>query len=270
MKKHILFFNFCSAFLLLSQFTTAQNNMGSSHDTKDEHSFAAPGKAITKHLDLTLKVDLEKKQLTGKASWTIENIAKGNEIIFDDNGLIIQKITLGNDEKPAVYFLDPAVTFLGQALHVSILPDTKKLTIYYSTAADAGALQWLNAQQTAGKKKPFLFTQSEPILARSWIPCQDGPAIRFTYNAMVTVPKDLLAVMSAENPQQKNTAGTYHFKQTHPIPSYLLALAVGDLGFKRIDERTGVYAEPALLTKAAWEFGGCRCVGFHLQAKLSR
>jgi leukotriene-A4 hydrolase len=105
----------------------------------------------------------------------------------------------------------------------------------------------LNPQQTADKKKPFVFSQGESIWSRTWIPCQDSPGIRFTYNAKVTVPKDLLAVMSAVNPQKKNDTGVYTFKQDKAIPSYLMAIAVGDIGFKSIDNRTGVYAEPSLI-----------------------
>jgi aminopeptidase N len=100
---------------------------------------------------------------------------------------------------------------------------------------------------------PFLFTQSQAILARTWIPCQDSPGIRFTYNARVTVPKELFALMSAQNPQKKSADGKYQFKQPHAIPSYLMALAVGDIQFQTVDNRTGVYAEPLTLKKAAWE-----------------
>src|SRR5690606_16459222 len=107
---------------------------------------------------------------------------------------------------------------------------------------------------TSGGKLPFLFTQSQAILARSWVPIQDSPGIRFTYEAKVTVPSNLLALMSAENPQEKNDDGVYHFKMDKPIPAYLLALAVGDLTFEAIDERTGVYAEPDMIEKAAYEF----------------
>jgi leukotriene-A4 hydrolase len=221
---------------------------------KDPHTFAEPDKAVVKHLDLTIKVNFDTKQISGKASWSISNIAKTDHIIFDIKLLDIQKVTVGADEKETKFSLGAADSILGKPLSINITDADTLVNIYYTTSKDAGALQWLEPQQTSGKKLPFLFTQSEPILARSWVPSQDGPGIRFTYNATVTVPKELLAVMSAENPQQKNADGVYHFKQTHPIPSYLLALAVGDIAFKKIDERTGVYAEPAMLEKAAWEF----------------
>ena len=220
----------------------------------DPHTLSQPGKAIVKHLDLALDVDFTTQQLSGKASWTIQNLAKVDKIVFDTKAMRILKVTTGDEEKEAKFILAKEVEFLGQALEVPIDAATTKVNIYYATSKDAGALQWLTPQQTAGKKKPFLFTQSQPILARSWVPSQDGPGIRFTYNATVKVPADLMAVMSAENSQTKNPNGVYHFTQTKPIPSYLMALAVGDLAFKAVDHRSGVYAEPSVLLKATWEF----------------
>lgn len=220
----------------------------------DEHTFAKPELAVVKHLDLDIKVDFDTQTISGKASWTIDNISKGNEIIFDENTLNITKVTLGDDEKETKFELGTAVEFHGKPLHITIEPNTTKVNIYYSTSKDAIALQWLNPQQTADKKKPFVFSQGESIWSRTWIPCQDSPGIRFTYNAKVTVPKDLMAVMSAVNPQKKNDTGVYTFKQDKAIPSYLMAIAVGDIEFQAIDNRTGVYAEPSLLKKAAWEF----------------
>ena len=221
---------------------------------KDIHSFAKPEKAIVKHLELDLNVDFSTQIISGKASWTIENISGGTEIVFDSRQLQIQKVTLDTDEKETTFTLGDEIKYLGQSLHVKIDPSTTRVTIYYSASKDAAAIQWLNPQQTAGKKYPFLFTQSQAILARTWIPCQDSPGIRFTYTAKISVPKDLLAVMSAENPQAKNAEGKYSFKQPNPIPSYLMALAIGDLEFKSIDGRTGVYAEPVTLSKAVYEF----------------
>jgi aminopeptidase N len=220
----------------------------------DEHSYSKPELAVVKHLDLDIKVDFDTQTISGKASWLIDNASKGNEIIFDENTLNITKVTLGDDEKETKFELGKDVEFHGKPLHITIEPNTTKVNIYYSTTKDAVALQWLKPQQTADKKKPFVFSQGESIWSRTWIPCQDSPGIRFTYNAKVTVPKDLLAVMSAVNPQKKNDTGVYTFKQDKAIPSYLMAIAVGDLEFQSIDNRTGVYAEPSMLKKSAWEF----------------
>ncbi|MFH7016738.1 leukotriene A4 hydrolase C-terminal domain-containing protein [Flavobacterium sp. FlaQc-47] len=220
----------------------------------DEHTFSKANLAVVKHLDLDIKVDFDTQTISGKASWQIDNISKGNEIIFDENTLEITKVTLGDDEKETKFKLGNEVEFHGKPLHITIEPNTTKVNIYYKTTKDAVALQWLTPQQTADKKKPFLFSQGESVWSRTWIPCQDSPAIRFTYNAKVTVPKDLLAVMSAVNPQTKNNTGVYTFKQDKAIPSYLMAIAVGDIEFQAIDNRTGVYAEPSMLKKSAWEF----------------
>ena len=254
MKKIFLLTLFLTALACQKKENTTKEADKGTAIIKDEHTFSKPDLAVVKHLDLDIKVDFETQTISGKASWQIDNISKGNEIIFDENTLNITKVTLGDDEKETKFELGPEVEFHGKPLHITIEPNTTKVNIYYSTTKDAIALQWLNPQQTADKKKPFLFSQGESIWSRTWIPCQDSPGIRFTYNAKVTVPKDLLAVMSAVNPQKKNDTGVYTFKQDKAIPSYLMAIAVGDIEFQSIDNRTGVYAEPSVLKKAAWEF----------------
>jgi leukotriene-A4 hydrolase len=219
----------------------------------DPHSYANTDQVITKHLDLDINVDFTAAHISGKASWTIDNFSNTDHLILDTWKLQVQKITL-NDEKATTYNLGKEDKVFGQPLDIKIEPGTTKVNVYYTTSKDAGALQWLTPQQTGDKKHPFLFTQSQPILARSWVPCQDGPAIRFTYNATVKVPSQLMAVMSAENSQKRSADGVYTFKQPKAIPSYLMALAVGDIAFKAIDERTGIYAEPGMIDKAVWEF----------------
>ncbi len=220
----------------------------------DPHSYSRPEQALVKHLDLQLNVNFGSKTIDGKAEWQIDNPAKADTIVFDTRQLKIIKVTVGDAQKRASFNLSKEDPVLGQALKVKIDSTVKKVTIWYRTSPDAYALQWLNPAQTAGKKHPFLFTQSQAILARTWIPCQDSPGIRFTYNAAVKVPGSLLALMSAENPQQLSADGKYTFKQSNPIPAYLMALAVGNIRFKAIDARTGVYAEPQTLEKAAYEF----------------
>ena len=245
---------FILSLFMLTLACQQKNNIQKNVIVTDKHTFSKPNLAVVKHLDLDINVNFETQSISGKASWQIDNVSKGKEIIFDENTLTITKITLGDEEKETQFKLGKEVELHGRPLHITIEPNTTKVNIYYHTNKGAVALQWLTPQQTADKKKPFLFSQGESIWSRTWIPCQDSPGIRFTYNAKVTVPKDLMAVMSAINPQQKNDTGIYTFKQDKAIPSYLMAIAVGDIEFKSIDNRTGVYAEPSVLKKAAWEF----------------
>jgi aminopeptidase N len=203
------------------------------------------------HLALDIAVSMEKKQISGTATWTINNKTGAKELRLDTYDLTIEDVQV--DGKKTTYRLDPQIKFLGSALHIPISKSTKQVMVQYHTGANARALQWLASPQTHDKKFPFLYTQSESIYARSWIPCADGPGIRFTYDARVSVPRGLMALMSAENPQGVSDKGVYTFKMTVPIPAYLMALAVGNISFKTIDQRTGVYAEPGMLDKARYE-----------------
>lgn len=221
----------------------------------DPHSFANPATAVMTHLQLDLTVDFEKQVLRGTATVRYWAADSAGELILDTRGLSINKVVAANDTSNSISFrLDPSVPFLGQALHIPLKASTGEVIIEYSTSPDAAALQWLTPQQTAGKKHPFLFSQSQAILARTWAPVQDSPGIRFTYEARVKVPAELMAVMSAENPMVKNDSGVYTFSMKQPVPAYLLAIAVGDITFHSLDDRSGVYAEPVLLDRAANEF----------------
>lgn len=217
------------------------------------HSYSRPNQAVVTHLNLDVDVDFEKKQIGGSATYDIE-VAKGvNRIVFDTRDLEIQSVAVdGVDTKN--WWLGKSSKLLGVPLEVAVNDSSRQVAITYATTAGAEALQWLSPQQTAGKEEPFLFTQSQAILARTWLPCQDSPGIRYTYEATVRVPKNLMAVMSATNPTKLDTTGVYHFRMEQPIPSYLMALAVGDLEFESVGDRTGVYAEPSVLAAATFEF----------------
>lgn len=224
------------------------------YDSTDTHTYAQKQDAYVTHLFWDAEIDLENHIITATATWDFENVSDTDTIIFDMVDLKIKDVKLDNGESTG-FKIGKSVPHMGAPLYVAITPETKSVSISYESDPSAGAVLWLSPEQTYGKKHPFMFTQSEAILARSWIPCQDSPGIKFTYNAKVTVPKDLLAVMSATNPQAKNETGTYEFKMSQPIPSYLMALAVGDLEFGSLGERTGVYAEPGQLAAAVYEFG---------------
>lgn len=220
---------------------------------KDIHSFARPEEAVVEHLSLNLNVDFNAKIISGTATLSIKNKTGANQIHLDSKGLNISSVVLDSGE-PSSYSMTDEVEYLGSDLTVAIKPETKKIVITYSTSPDAGALQWLDPAQTNGGTQPFLFTQSQAILARTWIPLQDSPGIKFTYDATIKVPSNLMALMSAENDTTLHPDGIYRFNMPQAIPSYLMALAVGDLQFRSLGPNCGVFAEPAMIEKSAWEF----------------
>lgn len=261
MKYKFILFPAITASLLLfscnnstntSSTETIEDEKMSPKYVNDPHSYAEPNQAIVKHLNWNAFVDFENKQIKGTANWDIETSSDASNIVFDIYGLRINSVSVDNNE--ATFSIGDFDEEMGSPLTIDIPSGAKQVSIEYQTGEQAKALQWLDPSQTAGKKIPFLFTQSQAILARTWIPCQDGPGVRYTYDAEVKVPAGMLALMSADNPQEKNETGIYNFKMEQPIPSYLMALSAGDIIFKPISERTGVYAEPSVLDKAVYEF----------------
>lgn len=222
---------------------------------QDAHSFADPQRARVTHLKLDLQVDFNERILTGTASFDLQLAADCTQVVFDTRKLKLQRITdvSGNSLDYVLAQEDPV---LGAKLTVQLPADLQHVVIHYSTSPEAEALQWLTAEQTASREAPFLFTQGHAIQTRSWIPIQDSPGIRFTYEARITVPAPLVAVMSAEHLGPQTTAGasTFAFRMLEPIPAYLVALAVGVLASREIGARTAVYAEPVTLERAAFEF----------------
>lgn len=216
---------------------------------KDIHSYAELAR-IT-HMKLDLQVDFEKRIIKGSVTYTIQP-EQASVIILDVNGPEISSVSV--DDQKVKFKLGASDPILGQPLIIPIKETSKTISIQYQTKPDASALQWLNPQQTAGHTQPFLFSQGEAILTRSWIPIQDSPGIRFTYEATIKVPKELMAVMSATNVQAKSADGVYHFTMPQAVPAYLVAIAVGDIYFKSTGPRSGIYAEATILDKAAWEF----------------
>jgi len=213
---------------------------------RDPHTWSKPNEARVKHLEWNAEVNFEAHTIVAVALYTIENLTGTDTIIFDTKGLTIAEVLV--DDALVSFNMGPEKEYIGGALRVPIQKNSKDVMITYTTSPDAEALLWVDGE------KPFLFSQSQAILARTWVPCQDSPGVRITYNATVKVPQGLMALMSAENPQSVSADGTYRFKMDQPIPSYLMALAVGDVQFRPIGDRTGVYAIPSLIDAAANEF----------------
>jgi len=223
-----------------------------SESVQDPHSYSRPQEATVEHLKLDLAVDFQARRLTGRASLRVKNLLGVDHLILDTRDLDIRRVTLDDGKTDAKWSLGAADKILGQALEVQIAPGTAWVNVDYSTRPEAAALQWLTPAQ-AGSPSPLLFTQSESILARTWIPCQDSPGVRMTYEATIRTSPTLMAVMSAENPTRKSTDDVYRFRMPNAIPSYLLALAVGDLEFRNLGTNSGVYALPSVVERAAWE-----------------
>lgn len=253
MKNSLLIFILFGSLVQISCTKQEKNDIGKITKTQlmpiDHHSYAKPHQARIKHLDLEVNVSFEEKVLVCKATYLIESIPQAKEIIFDTRSLKINRITVNDSLEVKNYKLSKADAILGSALHIPISEGIEYVSIEYQTSTKAEALQWLTAQQTAGDS-PFLFTQSQAILCRSWIPIQDSPNIKFTYDAKVKVPPGYLALMSATNPQSIDSTGIYEFNMDKPIPAYLMALAVGKLDFHAYDSITGLYAEPNTIKRA--------------------
>ncbi|WP_293396324.1 M1 family metallopeptidase, partial [Nevskia sp.] len=224
----------------------------------DTHSYANSAEVRTTHLVIDLDVDFARRRLNGITELQFEKLKPdADRIVLDTRALDVRSAEASADGKAWAatrFVLGAKDAVLGQSLTVSLPAGATRVRIAYSTSPEATGLQWLKPVQTAGKKQPFLFSQSEAIHARSWLPLQDSPAVRATYEASVKTPKGLRAVMSAEMSDQPDAAGRWTFKMPQPIPSYLIALAVGDIAFQSMGPRTGVYAEPATLKAAAYEF----------------
>lgn len=219
----------------------------------DHHTYAKPKQAVITHLDWVASVDFDSKTITATATYDISKTEDAKEIILDCNGLIITEIQ-DEEGKVLLFKVGKEKPFMGSPLTVQLNATTQKISIKYATSSDAEALQWLNPKQTADEVASFLFTQSQAILARSWLPVQDSPGIRFTYKSRVTVPQGMLALMSATNPTEISENGQYEFIMDKPIPAYLFALTVGNIQYQKLSKRTGVYAEPSVIKAAAYEF----------------
>ena len=177
----------------------------------DIHSYANPEHVLVRHLNLDLKVVFEQQTIQGTAILTVEQHSPdAKQLILDSRALQIDETDVSPDGlkyREAQFSIGKADKILGAPLRINIAPDTKFVKIRYSTDPTATALQWLAPEQTAGKQHPFLYTQSQAIHARSWIPLQDSPGIRVTYEARVQTPAGLKAVMGAALVGEKTDDG---------------------------------------------------------------
>ena len=220
---------------------------------RDYFTFADTTAFVTEHLALDLDVDFDSQEFRGFAMLSVRRLQpQADDLVLDTRDLTIASVTILEDGKSAAvdFRLGERNDRLGSPLHIAVpegTGDSFDVMIEYATSPASTALQWLPPDLTAGGEHPMVFSQSQAIHARSWVPLQDTPAIRITYDASIRTPESLLAVMSANNDPLTPRTGEYQFEMPQPIPSYLLAIAAGNLVFAPIGEDTGVYAEPELI-----------------------
>jgi aminopeptidase N len=236
---------------------SAENHDVKAMSSHDPNSYAEPEKVVITHLSLELNVDFAKKVLAGSATYDLDwKDPAATTLVLDTRDLDIAGAE-GFDNgawAPLKFELGDKDKIYGSKLSIMLPKQMSKVRVNYATRPEASGLQWLTPAMTLGKKTPFMFSQSQAIHARSWVPLQDTPGVRFTYDAHVTSDKDVMVLMSADNDPKAERDGDYSFKMPQPIPSYLMAIAAGDLVFEPTGERSGVWAEPAMAPKAAKEF----------------
>jgi leukotriene-A4 hydrolase len=223
--------------------------------THDRHSYAEPALVRTTHLELELDLDFTAKVLAGSATHTLAWSGPGDRLVLDTRDLTVLAIegSTADGWEPLEYSVSVPDAELGSALTIRT-QSHERVKVSYRTAPTATGLQWLEPSMTAGGVLPYMFSQSQAIHARSWVPVQDTPSVRFSYSAHVTAPPELMVLMSADNGTASRRTGSYDVVMPEPIPSYLLAIAAGDLVFEPIGERSGVWAEPEMAKLAAAEF----------------
>jgi leukotriene-A4 hydrolase len=231
---------------------------GAAERMRDEHSYAHLDEVRVRHLFLDLDIDFDKQQLSGFAELQLDwKKAGARTLNLDTRALTIEQVVVKDDVgnwTSAPFKLAKAHAAFGSELIVRLKQQVPRVRVYYHTSPQASGLQWLAPVQTLGKQKPFMFSQAQAIHARSFVPLQDTPAVRFTYDAHITAPAGIRVVMSANNDPKATGQGGYRFNMPQPIPSYLLAIAAGDLAFKAMGPRSAVYTEPGRLEAAAREF----------------
>ncbi|MCY1006109.1 M1 family aminopeptidase/hydrolase [Nannocystis pusilla] len=228
---------------------------------RDPHSFARPDEVRVDAVELDLTVDFDAHVLRGSATLALTRTVADAPLVLDTRDLTIERVEARlpdrTDWVTTTHALAGPHPILGQALTIDLPPGADRVRVHYRTSPASTGLQWLAPEQTSDRAGQFLYTQSQAIHARSWVPCQDSPGIRVTVAARIAAPAPYRAVMAAEELAHE-TGPNGHvlrtFKLDQPIPAYLLALAVGRLESVQIGPRTAVWAEPGVLPRARAEF----------------
>lgn len=229
---------------------------------RDPNTLSNYGSWLTKHTTVNFKVNFEKQRLEGSVLLDLQSLTEkeSKEIILDTTFLDIASVKLNAVDSQ--WEVRDRVEPYGCPLHVSV-PDGApqgeivKLEIALNTTKDCTGLQWMTPAQTGNKKHPYVYSQCQAILARSVFPCQDTPDVKSTFTFNITSPLPVVA-SGVPVPSEHEGQGDklFRFEQKVPIPSYLFALASGDLATAPIGKRSVVAAGPEAIKDAQWELEG--------------
>lgn len=224
---------------------------------QDEHSFGNVDEVCPRSLHLDWTIDWEAKRIAGAVTHELEVLRDTEHATFDTSFLEVRGVRVDGAEVRAE--LGERRGTLGQPLRVPVgarrAGDAVRVEIAYATTPECTALGWLAKEQTRAKQTPFLYSQCQAIHARSLLPCMDTPARKVTYTARVrSAYPVLMSALQAAAPQAAEDATEYTFAQRVAIPTYLIAVVAGQLAFRALGERTGVYAEPPDADAVQWEF----------------
>jgi leukotriene-A4 hydrolase len=217
----------------------------------DVHSFAEPARVRVTRVELDLELDFEAREARGEVGLLLARSDPDAPLILDTHDLVIESV-VGDDATPRRWSLGAEGGRLGRPLVIELDDEDQGVLVRYRTTSASEALQWLAPEQTAGGAQPFLYSQGQAILTRSWIPLQDSPGVRVTYAARVRAPAGLTVVMSAQQ-LGADRDGAFQFRMDYPVPPYLIAIAAGELEFRQLSSRAGVWAEPSVVERAQAE-----------------
>ena len=218
----------------------------------DPHSYSEPARVRVTHVSLDLDLDFDAGLARGGVQLDLDRTDSEAPLVLDVDGLRIHGV-FGADGQPRSYALGSERDGLGVPLTIELAAHDERIRVDYETTRGSEAMQWLAPEQTDGGVHPFLFTQGQSILTRSWIPLQDSPGVRVTYDARVRAPEPLTVVMSAQQ-LGRDDSGAWRFRLDQAIPPYLIAMACGDLASRDVSDRVAIWAEPGVVERAANEF----------------
>lgn len=231
---------------------------------RDPNSLSNYNNFRTTETAVDLEIVFSQQILKGRVCHKLRSItdAATKEILLDSSHVVVKNVEIGGRKHD--FELLPRLEPYGSALKILLekgVPESQQLdvSIDFETTASCTALQWLTPAQTSNKKHPYMFSQCQAIHARSIFPCQDTPDVKAPFKFMIKSPLPVIAsgIPNDSNPTGASTDGTnntYHFEQSVPIPSYLFAIASGDLAFAPIGPRSTVVTSPDQLEACKWEF----------------